>query len=266
MMKHTLFLTLAILGAAAAMVVVTPAQERPSTQTPPPAARPAAAVAEAAPTVKDVLDKFVKAIGGEATVRKQSSRVSVGTAEITAMGAKGTVEIAHKAPDKMLLVMKLPGLGDVLEGFDGVTAWSQDPFNGLREKSGTELAATKRDAAFYRDVEMAKGYSKMDLKGTEKVGGRDAYVIEATPPDSTTPDKLYFDKETALLVRLDASRESPQGTVPVQGYFEDYRAVDGIKMPFTIRQSLAGAEIIIRFTDVRHNAPTDDTKFAKPAK
>ena len=263
MMKHTLFLTLAILGAAAA-TVVTPAQERPSTQTPPPAARPAAAAAEAAPTVKDVLDKFVKAIGGEATVRKQSSRVSVGTAEITTMGAKGTVEISHKAPDKMLLVMKLPGLGDILEGFDGVTAWSQDPFNGLREKSGTELAATKRDAAFYRDVEMAKGYSKMDLKGTEKVGGR-AYVIEATAPEDATPDKLYFDKETFLLVRLDASRESPQGTVPVQAYFEDYKTVDGIKTPFTIRQSLAGAEIIIRFTDVRHNAPLDDAKFAKPA-
>ncbi len=262
MMKHTLFLTLAILGAAAA--VMTLAQERPSTQTLPPAARPAAA-ATTAPTVKDILDNFAKAIGGEAAVRKTNSRVMVGTAEITTMGAKGTVEISQKAPDKILVVMKLAGLGDILEGFDGVTGWSQDPFNGLREKSGAELAATKRDAAFYRDIELAKGYSKMVLQGTEKVGGRDVHVIEATAPDSGTPDKLYFDKETALLVRLDASRESPQGTVPVQAYFEDYKAVDGIKTPFTIRQSLAGAEIILRFTDIRHNAPMDDAKFAKPA-
>jgi hypothetical protein len=181
------------------------------------------------------------------------------------MGAKGDVEISQKAPNKMSLVMNLAGLGAIREGFDGTTAWSQDPFTGLREKGGAELAATKRDASFYRDVELAKGYSSMALKSTEKVGGRDAYIIEATPPEGTTPDKLYFDKETFLLVRFDSLRESPQGTIPVQAYLEDYRAVDGIKMPFVMRQAVAGTDIIIRLTNVRHDAPIDEAKFSKPA-
>jgi len=260
MMKRTFCLALLVLIAT----VTTTAQKPRRSQAPPRGARPAAAT-KTAPTVKVILANFVKAIGGEAAVRKPRSRTSTGTVEITAMGAKGAVEISQKAPNKMIVVMNLPGLGAIREGYDGTTAWSQDPFTGLREKSGAELAATKREASFYRDVELAKDYPKMVLKGTEKVSGRDAYVIEATTPEGTTPDKLYFDKETFMIVRLDSVRESPQGTIPIQAYFEDYRTVDGISMPFTVRQAVAGSDIIIRFTDVRHDAPIDDAKFSKPA-
>ncbi|HVF87107.1 MAG TPA: hypothetical protein VM866_05925 [Pyrinomonadaceae bacterium] len=260
MMKCTFSLALLVLIAAVTTLAQTPRRS----QSPPRSSRPAAAI-KGEPTVNVILSNFVKAIGGEAAVRKQHSRTSTGTVEITAMGAKGDVEISQKAPNKMSLVMNLAGLGAIREGFDGTTAWSQDPFTGLREKGGAELAATKRDASFYRDVELAKGYSSMALKSTEKVGGRDAYIIEATPPEGTTPDKLYFDKETFLLVRFDSLRESPQGTIPVQAYLEDYRAVDGIKMPFVMRQAVAGTDIIIRLTNVRHDAPIDEAKFSKPA-
>lgn len=247
---------------ASVVADTTLAQRRRRAPTPP---RAAATTKEAAPTVKSILDNYVKAVGGEAAIRKQRSRVSTGTVEITAMGAKGAVEISQKAPNKMSVEMNLAGLGAIREGFDGTTAWAQDPFTGLREKSGAELVATKRDASFYRDVEMAKVYPKMVLKGTEKVGARDAYVIEATPPEGVTPDKFYFDKENFLIVRLDMLRESPQGTIPVQAYLDDYRAVDGVKMPFLMRQAVAGTDIIIRLTGVRHDAPIDDAKFSKPA-
>ncbi|HVF28493.1 MAG TPA: hypothetical protein VM943_09655 [Pyrinomonadaceae bacterium] len=260
MMERTFHLAFLVLIATVTALAQTPRRS----QAPAHSSRPAAAT-KTAPTVKGILANFVKGIGGEATVRKPRSRTSTGTVEITAMGAKGAVEISQKAPNKIIVVMNLPGLGAIREGYDGTTAWSQDPFTGLREKSGAELAATRREASFYRDVELAKDYPKMILKGTEKVSGRDAYVIEATPPEGTTPDKLYFDKETFMIVRFDTLRESPQGTIPVQAYFEDYKVVDGIKMPFTVRQAVAGTDIIIRLTEVRHDALIDETMFSKPA-
>ena len=248
-----------------------PTATPPTMTTATPATTPTATTATAAtttapmPSVKKLLDDYVKAIGGEAAVRRTSRRVSKGTIEIISMGAKGTVEIFQQAPNKIALVTTLPGLGVFKEGFDGTAGWAQDPFSGLRDKSGAELARTKREASFYRDIEMAKIYPKMAVAGIEKINGRDAYVIEAAPAEAgSTPDKFYFDKETALIVRFDSMSVTPQGTIPVEAYLEDYKPVDSVKMPFTMRQSLAGSDIIIRLTEVKHDAPSDAAKFNKP--
>ncbi len=271
-MKHVL----SVIALIVLMLISTSAQQSPvpspggapktiaNPQTPSPTAAPPTTTAPM-PSVKRLLDDYVKAIGGEAAVRRTSSRVSKGTVEIISMGAKGTVEVYQQAPNKMTIVTTLPGLGVFREGFDGTAGWAQDPFSGLRDKTGAELARTKREASFYRDIEMAKIYPKMAVTGIEKINGRDAYVIEAAPAEAgSTSDKFYFDKETGLIVRFDTMSVTPQGTIPVQAYLEDYKPVDGVKIPFTMRQSLAGTDIIIRLTEVKHDAPSDAAKFNKP--
>src|SRR5579863_2355202 len=95
--------------------------------------------AAAMPTADQVLDHYVNAIGGRAAWTKLNSRVSKGTIEIPSMNnLRGSVEIHEKAPNSMLAVITLGGA--VFEqGFDGTTAWSDDPQNGLRVLSGAEL-------------------------------------------------------------------------------------------------------------------------------
>jgi len=46
--------------------------------------------------------------------------------------------------------------------------------------------------------------------------------------------------------------------------FEDYKDVDGIKLPFTIRRSRQGFSFTHKFDDVKHNVPIDDSKSDKP--
>jgi hypothetical protein len=55
--------------------------------------------------------------------------------------------------------------------------------------------------------------------------------------------------------------------LPEQVDFEDYRDVDGVNLPFTIRSSNAAAfdTAVRRFTEVRLNAPVDDAIFNRPA-
>jgi zinc protease len=216
------------------------------------------------PTVDQILDKYVQALGGKTAIEKVTSTASKGTFEIPAFGASGSAEIWEKAPNKTALKLDIPGFGLVQEGFNGTVAWSQDPQSGLREKSGAEFEATKIDADFYKPLRLKQLYPKITVKGKDKLGDKDAYVLEATPASGST-ETWYFDATTGLLGRLDIERESPQGKVSVQVFQEDYKDVDGIKVPHTVRQVSSAFTINIKLDQVKHNVTVDDTMFNKPA-
>src|SRR5262249_1329514 len=124
----------------------------------------------ALPSADQIIDKYVQAIGGKAAIEKQTSRVSKGSFELPAFGASGTAEICEKGPNKTLAVINVAGFGVVQEGFDGKVAWFQDPQNGLREKTGAELAAAKLDAELQKPIKIKQLYPKLAVKGKDKVG------------------------------------------------------------------------------------------------
>lgn len=241
------------------------AQDKPKTETKPADAKPAdAKPAAALPSVDDILDKFVAAIGGKDAIMKQNSRVMKGSFDIEAMNVSGTVEVFTKAPNKNAVVVTIPSFGVFNQTYDGDKAWSSNPMEGLRELAGTELAAAKRRSDFYNELNYKKNYSKLTVTGKEKVGASDAYVIEAVPAEGA-PEKLYFDVATNLLVKHDFEAESPQGKVPTESFVEDYKAVDGVKVPHTMKQVSPVFSMSMKFTEVKTNVAIEDAKFGKPA-
>ncbi len=216
------------------------------------------------PSAKKIFDDYTKATGGRRAMGKFASRVSTGTVELAPMGARGTITITQKAPNKLLTTMTLAGLGEFQSGYDGKTGWSKDTINGLRELTAGELTTTRRGAQF-NQADMSKMYSTMTVTGRDKVGDREVYVVEAVPTEGGAPVKMYFDTQNGLMLRTDSVTESPQGKISIQSYLEDYRAVDGIKMPFTLRQMIGPTTIIMRFTEIKHDAAVNDTLFMKPA-
>ena len=93
--------------------------------------------------------------------------------------------------------------------------------------------------------------------------GKDAYAIRLTPTNGK-PLVQYFDTQTNLMVRMDMISEGPQGTLPIESYFSDYRTVDGMKIPFQMRQKVAATELLTTVTEIKNNLPVTDAKFAKP--
>lgn len=216
------------------------------------------------PTADQIIEKYVQAIGGKAAIEKQTSRVSKGTFDLPAFGASGPVEVYEKAPNKTASVININGFGVVQEGYDGKVGWSQDPQSGLREKSGSELAAARLDAEFFKPIKVKQLYPKIVVKGKDKVADKEVYVLEATPVDSSV-ETWYFDTQTGFMVRQDSEREGPQGKQAIQVYLDDYREVDGIKLPFKLHQVTPQFSIDIKIEEVKHNVPIDDAKFTKPA-
>src|SRR5215203_3893997 len=96
-------------------------------------AKPAAA---ALPSVDEILDKYVKAIGGKEAYEKVTSRFMKGTFEMPAMGMSGTVEQYTQAPNKSATVTEIAGFGKVQQVFDGKSSWEANPMTGLREQTG----------------------------------------------------------------------------------------------------------------------------------
>ena len=214
------------------------------------------------PTIDEILQKNIDAIGGRAAMTKITTVTARGTISVPDAGVDGTIQLFQKAPDKALTIVDLGGMQQ-REGVDGVIGWSNDPQNGLREKTGVELAVAKRGAVFARELRMKELYPKMVVKGREKLGTSEAYVVEATPTEGS-PDTLYYDVTSGLVVRQLVTRQSAIGPLEVDIALEDYRAVDGVKRPFRIRQVTTQFTAVVQLTEVTHNTPIDDSMFRKP--
>ena len=246
-MKRTLMI--ALLSFALAAVALGQGAPKPAADS-----KPAALL-----TADQIVDKYVQAIGGKAAIEKQTSRVSKGSFEIAAFGASGTFDAYAKAPNKTVTIINVAGFGVVQEGYDGKVAWAQDPQSGLREKSGAELATAKLEAEFFRDSKIKQLYPKIVVKGKDKVNDKEVYVLEATPVESSV-ETWYFDAQTGFMLRLDAEREGPQGKQAVQSFMDNYKEVDGIKLPFNLRQVTPQFTIDIKIEEVKHNVPIEDRK------
>ena len=215
------------------------------------------------PEAKDVVEKYVKAIGGREPLKKQKSRYQTATVELSPMGIKGTVETFARSDDRILVKTTIVGIGEILVGFDGQKGWTVNPIQGNRVQEGKELLQTKRTAMFAREISFDKLYSAMRVRGIESVGDRQAFVVVASS-DGLPDDVIYFDTGTGLMLRSDSISITPEGEQVITTFYDDYREVEGTKSPFKIRAKTPAFEINTVITEIKYNVPFEDTKFAQP--
>lgn len=216
------------------------------------------------PAADDLLNKYTVAIGGQAAIDKIKNRVMKGT--VTAANRMtGTYEIDQVAPDKGYEVFVTPRF-TIEHGVNATSGWERNQ-QGVREIAGQELANARLSMQLFRNLRLKEQYTRLRVVGRDKVGDRDAYVVLAARSE-TEAERLYFDIETGLLLRRITYMRTIVGAIPEQTDFEDYRDVDGVKLPFTVRVSSvdAGNPYIVRtLTEIKLNTAIDESKFAMPA-
>lgn len=216
-----------------------------------------------APTLNSILERYVVALGGREAVAKLNSRVTRARIDVAGVSFGGRLETFAKAPNMLVTVIKTESTGTLKRGFDGKASWMISNQKGFQNPSPLELAALAVEAEFYRDIKLKELYSRFHLVGTGKVGTRDAYIVEATPRIGA-PEKLYFDVETALLLRRDGLGAGAQGVVRAEYYFSDWRVVDGVKIPFKTTELTPNATYVFTVEEVKHNVPLDEGIFRQP--
>lgn len=212
------------------------------------------------PTADQLFDKFVQASGGAAAIEKATSRVWKGT--INVGGKDLPIEVYAKEPLKRASFTRLPE-GDSVTAFNGQEGWMGSPGRPLREMHGADLDGAALDADLHLAVHLKGMFSKAELRGIEKIGDHDAYLVVGQRAEQP-PLRLYFDAQTGLLVRMVRYGETALGRLPTQIDYADYRDAGGVKVPFRWTLARPSGRFTIQASEVQQNVPVDDAKFAKP--
>lgn len=216
------------------------------------------------PGIDEVLERMVRAVGGADAIRRQTTRQILGEFEIEGMNLTGSFETLAAAPRRSAIAFEVPGVGQFKQVVNGERAWVLDPLSGLRELAGAELDAYLRDYDFHRELNFKKHFTRIEVTSRLRLGAEEVFLVNAVPAVGE-PEQFYFDVATGLLIRHDTRRESPQGMIPTETFFSDYREADGVKLPRSIRQQTPAFTINLNCREVKHNLMIDEARFARPA-
>jgi len=215
---------------------------------------------------EQILDKFVQAVGGAQQWAKVTSFTAKGTyAGFDTDFQKVPAEIFAKAPSQRTITVHVSG-GDNTTTYDGREAWvaaSNKPLP-LMMLTGGELDGARLDADISFPALLKQDVSKWHAGFPPvTIGGHAVQVVEGTAPGGTRV-KLFFDKESGLLVRQARFIDTAVGLIPLNVDYSDYRAVSGVKMPFKWTMTWVDGQSTTELTDVQLNASVAAAKFVKP--
>lgn len=238
--------------------------EHPPTVAPLPRALPpreeARRPAEAWPTPQQIIDKYVAAVGGKEAAAKLKTRVIKGS-YVNVQGNTLPMEMWFEAPSKLLITVN-GQQGVITQALNGDAGWVKMG-ERQREMDMGEIARLRSLALGLGALQLKEPYPRLTFGGKEKIGDREAFILRTMTPDRRSV-RLYFDTETGLLLRRYTLTTTPVGQDPEQLDFEDYRDVDGIKVPFSIRVSylMLQPSATYKLAEVKHNAAIEESKFA----
>ena len=208
--------------------------------------------APAGVTVKSVLDNYIKAIGGEKAVKGVKTIAMTGSTTIPQAPAPLTFTSKVDSKGKMIVELAMGTMSLMKQVVNEKEGYASQQGQKMKLE-GEALAKAKAGAVPFEELTFA---SKTDLllTGIEPINGSDAYALKNG--DAT----LYYDVKTGLKVADSETQDQGGKKVTMMTYYNDYRDVKGIKVPFNIIKNV-GIELDIKIADVKINEGVSDADF-----
>lgn len=232
----------------------------------------AASAGAAGLTAAQIVDRNVAARGGLEAWRAVKTISMSG--EMDAGGTKAVrlpFEMSLKRPHKSRLELHIVDQVAV-QTWDGARGWKYRPYLGRTEAE--PLAAAEAQQAARADeldgvlVDHARKGIRVELQGSEKVEGREAYRLLLTQAGHPAR-RLWVDAATFLEVKMDGEPRRIDGRErKVSLYYRDYRKVGALSLPHTLETVVEGvkgpAAHRISVQKVTVNPALADELFGKP--
>lgn len=215
------------------------------------------------PAAKDLVAKYVTAIGGEAAAKKLAT-ASI-TAKATRTGANGqSAPLEVYRSGASMLVRWTPAEGPGMAQMYGAEGGWMQGRQGMRTLTAADAAQGIASARAY-DPFVGPLPDKARVFGKETIDGHEAWPVGAQI-DEHSRQRVWFDATTGLVLRRVITIDGPVGRIPTQTDYEDYREVGGVKVPFTVRVSSVngGQSSMRKYTSIELGAPVDEKVFAQP--
>lgn len=211
-----------------------------------------------APAVDAVLEKYAVTVGGKEAIAKVRNREIRGTFT-GGDGKPHPVEVTQTASGR----------------YRSSVTTDQGPFTIVFDgKSGTSGGATWNNPMMPDEIERIRSRARLfpaaDLKsrfpalavrGKESIDGREAWMVMGRDAAGGR-ETFWFDAENGLLLRTLERQHTAFGDIPEQADYSDYREVDGVKIPFTIRHTAPDRTDTIHADEVKQNVDLPDSTFA----
>ena len=214
---------------------------------------PAAQATAPLPSAKQVVDKFVEAMGGAVAFKGVTSMYARGTFTITGQNMSGEVEMMAARPNKLLTRITVSAIGLIEEGYDGKVGWSNDPFRGPAIVTGRGLDERADESWFDAPLHGADFIKEMTVVGREEFDKRQVYRLKTVSNRGVETFEL-FDVDTGLQAGSEAVRETPFGNVPTTTFMRDSQRFGPLKFPSTVVARVLGQEQIVTFRTYSFNS------------
>jgi hypothetical protein len=220
--------------------------------------------ANAGPSVDQVFNKYMQAVGGTQRVAALTSFAGKGTfIGFETEQTKVPVDVFAKAPNQRAMVVHTV-LGDSTRIFDGRAAWIASPDRpvGLLPLTGGNLDGARIEAVVAFPGQLRQAFSQWRV-GATTIDDKEIQVLQGTNPRQP-PVYFYFDP-AGLLIRIVRYVDTAVGRVPTQVDYSDYRDVAGVKLPFKWIVTWTDGQGTTELTEVRPNVTIEASRFARPA-
>jgi hypothetical protein len=206
----------------------------------------------ALPAAKDIIAKYVAAIGGAAEYDKITSMRAKGLIEIAGQGLSGQVEVLSARPAKSLQRTEIAGIGTIETGFDGTNGWSMDPMSGPSLTKGQQLTELRDDAEF--DGALHKSPHVKEMTTVERVDfdGKPAYRVKVVFASGNEQFE-YFDVQSGLQRGSEGTRETPMGKVQVTQTIREYKTFGALMQPTLVIEKSMGFEQTLTVSSIEYN-------------
>src|SRR5262245_10443571 len=236
-----------------------------------------AGVAAADDKAEAIVKKGIEAHGGADNLNKYAAAKYTIKGEVAVMGSdvEFTGDMAHVVPGKfkmnlnfeimnMKFVMTQVLNGDkfkrTIKIGDNVIPSDDENKDELR------IASADQSAQQLTPLLDAKAFT-IRAADDEDVNGKKAAVVVATPKTVDREIKMYFDRESGLLVKTGYKALGPgdggaRAEVYKESYFSEFQKVSGIQVPTKLVQNYDGMKFLTAtMTDYEVRATIDEKEF-----
>ncbi len=175
-----------------------------------------------------------------------------------------------KRPDKYYHERDFMGRKQ-LRVYDGETAWSLDPMNGLNQVYGNQLKMLKKNMDFggmlYKWQE--KGL-KVSLDGKEEFEEREVFKLKVEDEEGEVSE-IYLDVESFLTLKQETQRKFQENVITAIILYSEYQMIEGIAVACKTEtrsdgmsgdRGMGGGISVIK--SIEFNQEVEDTVFTKP--
>lgn len=217
---------------------------------------------EELPDGRDVIARYVEAIGGKEAILGQGAQHAKARVEVPAQEIGGDMDIYVAPPNMMSTNIEFAGIGAVRAGYDGKVGWLIHPAMGPMVLEGRMLDQTRHQADMAAALHPETLIASVETVERTDFEGTPCYKLKVT----TRWDEYYFeyfDVESGLMVGVERAQASPMGEVPTTTVLSDYKEFGGVLSPSKSVQRVMGMEQVITILEVT-DMQRDEALFAIP--